>query len=676
MSTLSTTEVSVRTTDDGGSRRNATDQAARSDWWRANVTGGKRPADISPALVAYVRRLQRAWSRHDIFDRLHDRLYENRTLRSFTRALNALEQAGYGQTRLAVTTSIVDTFVSRFASRRTTPEFQVDDAEWTLKNQAQEFRKFLHGKMLETQTERLEDEAIKDSSVRGTGILYIDEGEDDIIVERVHRWELYIDPHEAKAGENGIRQMHRIRRVAREVLEAEYPMFKTQIRNAPASKSRPGEAGSEEWTSPAAFYDEGDVIDLYESWHLPSSKTAGDGRKAVCIEGCTLRYEEWTKPRFPFAILRRHLRQDGYWGQGDVERLAPIQHGINGLVRDIDQNLEVAGKLVVFTNEQMDATPTEKLTGTRPYRVRVRGPLGALQFAVPQAVNMSHVQVLNERIQMAYNLSGVSDWSAQAKSPVGAGASGIAIDTMEDLQSQRHATFEQRLAHWKCDVAQRMLDAGRAVAERRKANKEKYQATWMDRGIMQRLDWDKVAIREEHYQLSIEQTSFIPRTRAGRLAIIAELVKNRMIPEWAAAASFQEPDVAHINRIVLAKYHNAERIMEILGNPNVEAPVPLAMYDLTLHLAFAVAYYNYAEYAKASDQVLRRYMDYANMCAEKLGKDRDKLGEAVIPGAPGDMPPDPMAAAGGMPPGMPMPGGMPGMPPGMPMPPPGMMPGM
>lgn len=666
----STTEVTVRTTDDGGGRRGNQDQSARSDWWRDPPRKrGAEPPPIHASLVGYVSRLQRAWSRHDIFDRLHDRLYENRTLRSYQRATSALEQAGYGLTRIMVTTSIVDTFVSRFAVRRTLPEFVVDDAEWSLKTQAQEYRKFLHGKMRETQVERLEDESIKDSSVRGTGVLYIDEGEDDVIVERVHRWELYIDPHEAKAGERGVRQMHRIRRVAREVLIAEYPDFKEAIARAPASRPRQGESGSEEWSTPAAFYDTNDVIDLYESWHLPSSKKAKDGRKAVCIENATLRYEDYELDRFPFAILRRHLRQDGFWGQGDVERLAPLQHDINNVARDIQQNLEIAGKLIVFTNEQTDSIPTEKLTGARPFRVRVRGPLGSVQYAVPQAVNMSHEQILNSRIQMAYQLTGVADWSAEAKSPLGANASGVAIDTMEDLQSNRHAPFEQRLSHWRCDVAQRILDAARAIAERKKEEGERYETTWMDRGVMRRLEFNKVAMKEEQYSLQIEQISFIPKTRAGRLATVAELVKNRMIPQWAAAASFEEPDVAHINRIVLAKYHNAERIMEVLGDPKKVAPVPLPYYDLELHLAFAVAYYNYAESQGAPDEVLRRYQDYADLVSNKLGKDEAGVGAAMIPGAPGG---PPMAGGGPMPPGMP-----PGMPPpGMPMPPGGAPPAM
>lgn len=672
-------EVTVHTSD-GGAARRPDDATATSRWWTRDPAGeGAPPPAVHGAVVGYVQRLQRAWSRHAIFDQLHERLYSNQTLRSYHRALAVLESAGYSLGRLLVTTSIVDTFVSRFSKRRPRPMLVVDEAEWLLKQQALDFRRFLDGKLREAGFEELRPECIADACRVGSGIVYVDDGPDDVVYERVKRRELFVDPFEARAGAKAIRQLHRVRRMAREVLCEQYPKLARQIMDAPPSKMLPGETGAEEWTTPAGFYDKADVIDVHESWHLPSAPDAGDGRRARCLEGATLCFEEWTCPRFPFAILRRHLRPQGFWGQGDVERLAPLQHDINLIARDLQQNIEVGGKLYLLTGGAADQQPTEKLIGVKPLRVRGALP-NQIQFIAPTAIAPVHQQILDSRIEYAYRFAGVADWSATARSPLGAGASGVAIDTMEDLQSDRHAAFELRLSAWSCDVAQLTLDAAARVAERLKGEKRKYEAVWMEAGTLERLAYDKVKLDEGKYRVEIEATSYLPTTRAGKLAALKELVANGYVPQWAAAASFEEPDIAHVNRIVLAKYHNAERMMQALGRPDKfpEPPVPEPYHDLDLLLAFAVAYYNRAQADRAPNDVQLRYAAFIDLVNDRKAEGASPGGAEI--GTPAGLTPPGASAMPGMTPpgaGLPpdqVPGGAPpmmapvpmGMPPGMP----------
>ncbi len=684
------TEVMQRTGDEGG-RGGKSATAGSSRWWATPAPKNEEtPPSVHGKVTGYVARLRSVWTRAEIIEACWDRLYEGRSLRQMRGAVSALEGAGYSLGRLMVTTSIVDTFTSRFARRRTTPTMAVDEGEWDLKQKAIEFSKFLRGKLVETGVERLRPEVINDCSVRGNGVLYIDEGDDDVVVERAHRRELFVDPHEAKGGDSAVRQMHRVRPVAREVLCAEYPELHDRIMAAPNAKVRPGDAGSDDWSSPSGFYDADSMVDLYESWHLPScddyedDDPEMDGRKARCLENVTLCFEAWNEPRFPFAILRRHLRKQAFWGQGDVERLAPLQHDINQIARDIQQNIEAGGKLYLFTSGAGDQIPVEKFVGVRPMRVKGARP-GEVQFIAPQAIAPAHQQILDSRIEYAHRFSGVADWAATARSPLGAGASGVAIDTMEDLQSDRHAAFEQREAHFWCDVAQRLLDAGRRIAQRMRDGKDKdgkqkkYEATWMEAGSLQRIAWDDAELEEGSYRLEIEPTSFLPSTRAGKLAGLAELVKNGIVPQWAAAGAFEEPDIAHTNRVVLAKYHNAERMMQMVGNPKKHpiAPVPLPYHDLDLLLAFAVAYYNraecdIAERDKMRDKVLGRYGDFIDLTIEAIKRkksgDGTNVGSAEIPPPSALMPPPGGDAA--MPPaGPPLPGPQmppPMMPPGVP----------
>ncbi len=674
----------VTNTTGSGKSDSSPEALGDSRWWDKPVDE-KATQQVHAQLVPYVGTLMSAWAGAEWDDRVHDAMYENRSLRSMKNASKRLTQSGFDPSRLMVTTSIVDTFTSRFTRRRPMPMFVVDDAEWELKQKAVEFGGFIRGQMAQTGVERLRPQIVKDASVRGTGVLYIDEGEDKPIVERVHRWELFVDPHEAAAGPEAVRQKHRVRRVAREVLIAEYPECEAQIRAANPSTRRQHETQAANDSGPSASWTTNvDVIDLYESWHLPSGCDAEDGRKAVCIENATLAFECWERPRFPFPMLRRHRRQDGYWGQGDVERLAPDQAAINKMAAAIERNIDVNSDLVIITNEMQDATPTEKLTGRGPRRIRVRGSVDGIKYHVPTPVSPGHMALLEKRISWMHDFSGVSEWSAQGRSPLGNGASGVAIDTMEDLQSDRHADFELEYSHFSCDIAQALLDAGRAIVARQKEaakvggkgyKKRRYVTTWMDRGTPRQLDWDSVAMEEEQYTLEIEPTSYLPHTRAGKLAAVSELSKAGIMDPDDAADQFEEPDIAHYNRINRAPRHNAHRVMGILGRPAEEAPMPEPLWDLKYHLKLARDYYNRSQCDKAPEEVQARYRDYIDAVQDELDKSASGMTPEAAAGPGGPMPPppgappmDPMAAMPGAPPPMPMPEGMP-MPP---MPAPGM----
>lgn len=662
-------------------------------WWERKLPKKPKrsdapPADIHVELIPYVRTLQTAWSTHDWYDRLHDRIYENRALLGMKNAQRRLAAAGFDPARLMVTTSIVDTFCSRFERRRPMPMIVADDATYDAKVTASEFDSFVRGKMHERGVDSMRAGAIKDAEIRGPGIAYVDEGDDDVVIELVDRWELFVDPHEASASKGGrnkeaVRQMHRVRRVAREVVVAMFPEHADKIKDAPVSARRINET-SDEWACPVGNAVARDLIDLYESWHLPSScwdeegdkDQIDDGRKAICIENATLCFERWTRPRFPFAILRRHFRQSGFWGQGDVERLAEDQADVNRLARDIQRNCDFDGRLKVFKPAGLNMS-NEKLTGHSPFVIEIPTGAGPPQYAPPNPVNQIHLGYLERRISWMHDFVGVAQWSAQGRSPLGAGASGVAIDTMEDLQSDRHASFEAEYAGWTCDIAQLIIDACRAIAqrideeneERTASEKKRYAAVWMEHGTLERIEWDAEWMHDEQYRIQIQPTSWLPTAVSGKLARLKELSQLGGI--WSneeLLELYDMPDLASSNREKLAKIKNARRVMRMLGNRRryPEAPMPEPEWGLELHKRMALDWYALACCEGADEETQARFRDYANACQDELDKAK--------PAAP-PMDPAAMGAMGGMPPVDPMgappmpgaaPGEMPPMPPGMP----------
>lgn len=668
--------------------------AGNARWWDKKLP--KTPKDSEPPpqvhgeLVPYVQDLMVAWGMHDFFDRCHDRIYENKALLSVLtpRTRQALSNVGVNPSRLMVTTGIVDTFCSRFERRRPMPMIAVDDADYDTKEQAAEFQAAVRGQVRNERFGKVRARVIKDACVRGSGIAYVDEGDDDLIIERVHRWELFIDPHEAEAGPDAVRQIHRVRRVAREVLEAEFPEHAEAIRKAPAARAREHEGGRDEWASPVASWKSPDMIDLYESWHLPSltwsedddpeaADYVDDGRTAMCIEGATLCFERWERPRFPFGKMNRHERQSGYWGQGDVERLQEDQADINRIARDIQRNVEMDGNLKVFTPQAMDNVPTEKLTGRGPMRIRYPGSQPPA-YVPPNPVSQAHLSYLQFRISHAHDSSGVPQWTAQARSPVGAGASGAAIDTMEDVYSDRHAGFEAEDARWVCTMAQLIIDAYRAMAKRRKqaaeGKKKRLLTVALEGRTLRRIDFNTVALKDEQYQIGVEPVSWVPDSIPGKLARLKEMSGLQLWSAIELLELYEVPDLAASTRELLAPLKLARKIMRDIGDKKKPVPMPEPLWDLELHKKLAIAGYQLAQVDNANDEVVARFRDYVDLVQDEI----DKAKKGAAQDAGGAAPADPMAAAAGMPPPDGMPPMDPGAPPtdlsgpptGLPMPPP------
>lgn len=639
--------------------------ASSSTWW--NKEPGK---PVHTELWGYTTWLLGVYRRSHQYCRAAESIYQGDALRSLA---NGALLTSTDAARLNVVKSVIDTVVARLSKRRPMPQFKVDNADWSLKRKAKRYRQFIVGEMMETEFETLSPMALRDGTIEGNGITRIDDAEDDILAERVYRDELLIDPRETKYGRPW--QVQRVLRIAREVLAAKYPKHADAIKRAPASTRRPNESLDQpEMTLSSQGSLEG-YVDVVIAHRRPTSDEAKDGRKAVIIESATLEFVEWDTPRFPYAVFRYAAPTRGYWGRGLVRDLADIQMKINQVVRDMQQNVEVTGKGSYWINEAFDM-PVEMLTGVRPFKGVFRGPQKP-DWTAPTPFNPGQMQFLEFLMRQAFELPGVSQAAASSKSALGLNASGVALDTQYDIESERFAMVERQYTQYRLDAAQLYLDAACRVAKNREASKGKkrsssYVTTWRGRDKIERLEYSEVEMDAEQYRLEMEPVSFVPDSRAGKLSAAQELVQAGVIPQWLAASLFDEPDLAQANMLNLSAYWNQERIMEQTGDPDADEVMPEPYHDLDIAMKMAVAYVNHAESEGAPEEVIDRYRRYADQVTEAI---KMKNPSAGMPAAP---PVDPMAA--GMDPNLsgPMPPpdvpGIPGMPPAPTLPPTGGMP--
>jgi hypothetical protein len=600
-------------------------------------------------LIEYGKLLvQKCESQHSK-NRARERIYEGLELLNNRAAVAALETSGVGIARLNATKSIIDTFVSRLSKDRPMPSFNVDDSDWRTKRRAQKYKQFIVGQMLETEFDDHARDALLDASILGNGFTRID-SDDSVFVERIPANELLFDPRECRYGRP--QQAIRTYRVARDHLVEIYPEYADEIARCGPSRRRKDDDDD-------MMSDLEDYVDVWEAWALPGTKESENGRHTVCIETATLVFERWHEPRFPWAHNRIFKPRMGLLGYGFVDQLASLQHRVNCIVRDLQLNIAATGRGHFLVNEQNDIA-TELLTGWQPFKLKYKGGVPPT-FQTPQPFNPAQLQALQFFIQQMFDLTGVSQAAATSKSALGPGASGIALDTQYDIDSDRFRMPQANNARYRLDAAQRFIDASARVKRRRneeKGKKRSYIAlSWKSRDAIERLDYDKVQLEEGTYALQIEAVNFIPDTRSGKLAVVEQLAKAGVIEQWLVPTLFEEPDLVQANGIILAAFKNAMRKMDELLDEDLPMPMPEDANDLKLELKLVTAYYNRVQEEKAPLEIQDRFYQYRQAVIEMI---KMSAAAATLPdgsvGPQGPMMPE-MAPAEG-----PLPGGVPQMP--------------
>lgn len=590
-------------------------------------------------------------------DLLHEAIYEGRPVgrRIATAAMDFLRAQQGASSYLNVLQSMVDTIVARNGKRRSMPVISCDDAEYTEKLYARRASRVLRRKIGQPAYERMLPMMMRDAVVRGDGFVQAFRDGGDVSIERFPRSELVFDDGEAR---NGMpRTMARVKLVDRDILIARYPKHKDRILAlSPAPRDY--------WTS--YDYDmpmDLDQVEVGYGWRLPTSRDADNGRMVVCIRdgGIPLEEDSWCRPRFPFARVQWTPSMRGYYGIGLIQQLAGSQHKVNELWRDHQEALYWGSALKIF---QQRAANVDKnhMRARHPAIIETDGPVPT--YIAPDPASRQAMDSLRWLIQQMYEISGISQAAAASKNPLGPNASGKALDTMYDIESDRFSQFETQYAMARVDVGMIILDEAREMAEdKRDGELPTYKdedgevhpielAPWIDQ-----VDWDRFDFDGGTYHLAMEPINFLPDTRAGKLDALGDLGKipGLLTNPMQTASLFDEPDLQRSFRHLLGPYRMLEKVMEMLGDESVSITecVPTPQMDPKLAQEMALGELGNAYSEGASDALIGRYRWFLSML-EGLQK------MAVPPSAPS---PDQGAPMPGMP--GPVPG--PVAPPVMPM---------
>jgi len=535
---------------------------------------------------------------------------------------------------LNATENCASALAARIASQRPRAEFMTDssDAEgaFDLRFRAKGMSKFVQGCW---QTERVYRKApvcFLDGAVFGLGALKVYGSQGKVNYERTPPWELVID--ERAAMSCAPRVMHQVMQVPAEVLMANFPKHKTAIGDAAGKgTSLVNLAEGEVLTT--------DLVEVVEAWHLPSSDEAGDGRHMIAIDGDTLLYEEYKKPRFPFAFFFWSTPLHGWYPQGMVEQQESAQLFVNKMLTRFQEALHIGAALrLLYEKGALDPAKVTNLTGSMVECDPGALSGGRIKFEMPGTLAADAYKFVWEVYAKIFEGTGVSQLSAAGVKPPGIEAA-VALRALEEKEAGRHALTNLFYEDFFLDAAELTIDVARDLAADGSL-KSKYRE---NRGGLEIVEWEDVDMDRDMFEIQVFPTSLLPYTPSGRLATVEEMLNAGFIDRTQALHLLDAPDLEQFASLETASLDDIDKQLSLMLAKG-EAQLPEVYQDLELAISRATSSLIRARHQGAPPARQKLVLDYIEKAVKY------KTTAQPVPPAPAPMP---------------MPGGE------MPMPPPG-----
>jgi hypothetical protein len=568
-------------------------------WWT-------QKRQVHEGVWSVARRIEQEQSSRRLFLKKYQELYEDSW---HGQATDGRHVVSYNMVR-----SCIDTVCSKISKNKPRIQVLTSGGNYSLKKKAKQLTKFLSGQFQEMNLHHKAQLVFRDACIFDGGALRIFREPDSerIKCERVYPHEILIDSFESYYGEP--RQMFLKRAAHRDVLTALYPKKRGYIEVAPAAKLDVLSGGRES----------NSLIDVIESWHLPSAEGATDGRHVICIEGATLFDEPYTHAEFPFVFFRWQDPVKGFWMPGLAQELWGLQAELNTHLENIRVAHRRMGRPVVWISN-----------GAKIDDVDMNNEIGAVirgdEPPVFQQTPVMHPQVYawTEKLKsFGYEMPGISQAASAGKKPDGL-ESGVAIREVNDIETERFILAGQRYERIFHEAAQKIIRLARDMY----ADGVDLTIKGRDRKFLESIKWSDVDMDDDTYELDMFETSGLPNQPAGRIQTVIDLASNGIVKPEIAADLIGFPDIESAMEMERAPRELIEKTLDSMADGgDYIAPEP--QWDLALAKARGVLKLNWCKVEGVGEEEQEMIRTFIADC-------EDLLTAAAPPPVPPAMPPAP-----------------------------------
>ncbi len=401
--------------------------------------------------------------------------------------------------QLNVIKSCIDTLTSKIAQSKVRPFFNTQNGTFkdiqTVK-QAQAFFDLYYDAQ---NVNKKVSETFRDSCIFEKGVIYINEVSKNI--EKTLPWQVFVRPAEVTYG--------KLTRVYYE--RKDYP---TTLLDDELVKKSNNE--NNDYVVYGVYYD------IFN--HI----------KAEIIDGVVYRKSVYAPNKLPFVFLHYCSPIVGDTSQSIVDMLNSIQLEIDNLMMKIKDASQLNPALT-FCVPKGSSVKTSQLNNRvgqiLEYTATPNMTGSPVTVATPAFIDSQYMQLIEELKQSAYELVGISQLSAMSTKPTGLN-SGVALSTMENIESDRFETQLNQVIRAYVDIAKTCIEVFPEEDTILPEDNQRLSIKWKD--IVE--ESNKMVVQFS----AADSLSKDPSTKLQQLQMLAQ---TGIIPQTRIAQFMELPDI-------------------------------------------------------------------------------------------------------------------------------------
>ena len=508
------------------------------------------------------------------------------------------------QTQINLIKSCADSITSRISQANVRPFFNPVNGSFDTTDACSTAQHFFDIWLDEQHAYPKSVMCFRDSAVLDMGVMYVNPLTKGI--SRLATWEYFVDPAEYYHGA--------ISRAM--VFKKYYPLAqlidKTDNQKLKSDYERDNHASGEYVT----YYDlyGGKVWQFFENEQLTDPESLDFSQYGGLY-------------RRPFVELFYTKPLRGLFSVSLADDLYPLQREMDELVKRFDQATRKAPLQWIFLPNGSGLKTSNMENGVTVYGYNATPDGGTPTIMTPAALNDSWFKAMEYVADKAYQIAGISQLSAQSKKPAGLN-SGKALETMEDIESDRFNTQLQQFTHFLVDVARVTIDvfpASDAILPKD-----------IGRG---KLTWGDLRKQRDLFSIQFSAASSLSKDPEEKQNQIQFLIDQGLIDKGSVARFYQMPDLEGAYTLATSAENYCERIIQKAiksGDTDYAETV-----DISLLKNKALSKLN--QLNAADDDPI--YIDRLIQLLNKILADAKTIGGAMNPAPPAPIPPPPSTMA-------------------------------
>jgi hypothetical protein len=400
---------------------------------------------------------------------------------------------------LNVIKSCIDTLTSKIAQSKVRPFFNVvngDFKDFQIVRQAQQYFDILFDIQNVNKTV---SEAFKDACIFDTGVVFINPKTK--VIQKALPNQVYIRPAE--------KTYNKLTRVYYEQIDFPCSLLSEDIRKKIVRDN-------------IEYVDYGLYFDINEHIlaHLLNKKI--------------VKVEEYTGDCIPFVFIYYDNPVLGNSSASVCDVLTPIQESINLIMSKISDAMQLtpANTILVPDGSGLKASMiNNRIANILTYKMSPNMQASPISVATPAFIDQEYLQLLQSLFEKAYELVGISQLSAQSKKPGGL-ESGIALSTMEDVESERFETQLNQVVRCYVDIAKACIGV---------YNKEDNILPSKDTRMT--VKWKDIVKASDMMEIQYSAADSLSKDPSVKLKQLQALVQAGVVPASRLGSFMQIPDL-------------------------------------------------------------------------------------------------------------------------------------